>query len=225
MASKLQEVLRVHRTKVQAKESYDKMSRYYDLFSGFFEKKYRSLALNRLNAQRGETILEIGFGTGHCLKHLATAVGEEGKVHGIDISSGMLTASRRRLEKAGLWNRVELICDDALKMPYAVNKFDAVFSSFNLELFDTPEIPQVLAEIKRVLKPRGRFCVMSMSKGDEDSSLQRLYEWLHKKIPQYVDCRPIYVEQSILGAGFEIQYRERLSIMGLSGDIVIGIKK
>ena len=180
------------------------------------------MALRRLNVHSGETVLEIGFGTGHCLKQMAVLVGEKGKVYGIDISSGMLAASKKRLEKAGLWNRVELFCGDALKMPYEDDKFDAVFSSFNLELFDTPEIPKVLAEIKRVLRPDGRFGVISMSKRDGASPLQKLYEWLHKKIPQYVDCRPIYVEQSIRDAGFGIQYKERLNIFGLSGDIVIG---
>ena len=113
MSSDLQKVLRVNRTKAQAKESYDKMSSYYDYFAGLFEQKYRNVALKGLNITRGETVLEIGFGTGHCLKQMAEAVGEEGRIYGIDISSGMLAASRRRLEKAGLWNRVELTCDDA----------------------------------------------------------------------------------------------------------------
>lgn len=68
-------------------------------------------------------------------------------------------------------------------MSYLTNKFDAVFMSFALELFDTPEIPKVLAEIKRVLKLNGRLGVVSMSKEDEDSILLRLYEWTHKRLP------------------------------------------
>jgi len=122
-----------------------------------FEKKYRNMALERFNIERGETVLEISFGTGHCLKHIAELVGVSGKVYGIDISSGMLGVSKQRLEETGLWDRVELYCGDASKMPYEDNKFDAVFMSFTLELFDTPEIPKVLGEIKRVLEPKGRI--------------------------------------------------------------------
>lgn len=59
------------------------------------------MALKQLNIAGGETVFEIGFGTGHCLKQMAVLVGEEGKVYGIDISSGMLDASSRRVEKAG----------------------------------------------------------------------------------------------------------------------------
>ncbi|NJE85946.1 methyltransferase domain-containing protein [Thermococcus sp. CX2] len=222
MNSKNRKVLRVYRTKAQAKKAYDKISRFYDCFA-FLEKKYRDRALELLDIKKGETVLEIGFGTGHCLKKMAELVGDEGKVYGIDISSGMLEISKRRLEKAGLLDRVELYCGDASKLPYEDNKFDAVFMSFTLELFDTPEIPKVLNEIRRVLKPDGRLGVVSMSK-EGGNVLLRLYEWLHEKFPQYIDCRPIYVEQSIREAGFEIKYKGRVWLFGLPGEIVIAVK-
>lgn len=222
MNSANEPVLPVTRTKARAKESYDKMSRFYDLFAGVFEQRYKNRALKCLNITNNETILEIGFGTGECLKQIAEAVGGKGKVYGIDISPGMLGASRRRLERAGLSSRVELTCEDAFNMPYGENLFDAVFMSFVLELFDTPEIPQLLAEVRRSLKPDGRIGVISMSKGDKASALLKSYEWLHQKLPQIFDCRPIYVAQSIEEAGFEIQYQERLNIFGLPGEIVIG---
>ncbi len=217
-------VMRVTRTRTQAKASYDRMSPFYDCIAGIYEQKYKNMALKRLNVTQGEVVLEVGFGTGHCLRHMAEAVGETGKVYGIDISSGMLAVSRRRLEKAGLGERVELVNDDALKMPYAADQFDAVFTSFTLELFDSPEIPQVLAEVKRVLKPAGRLGVISMSKGEEDTKLLRLYEWLHTKIPEYVDCRPIFVQESVENAGFHILNVTDVSLMGLSGQLVLAEK-
>ena len=97
MKSKNHNILRVYRTKAQAKESYDKISHFYDYLAGAFEKKYRNMALERLNIKRGEIVLEIGFGTGHCLKQMAQSVGENGKAYGIDISSGMLEVSKHRL--------------------------------------------------------------------------------------------------------------------------------
>jgi demethylmenaquinone methyltransferase/2-methoxy-6-polyprenyl-1,4-benzoquinol methylase len=96
--------------------------------------------------------------------------------------------------------------------------------SFTLELFDTPEIGKVLEEVKRVLKSRGRLGVVSMSKEDGESKLVRLYEWVHKKWPRYVDCRPIYVEQSLKDAGYEIKSKRKVSLLGLlSGEIVIAM--
>ncbi len=216
-------ILRVYRSKEKAKKSYDRISRFYDYFAGIFEKKYRDMALNQLCVDKGEIVLEVGFGTGHCLKQMAESVGKNGKVYGIDISSGMLEVSKRRLEESGLLERVELSCGDAVKMPYEDNTFDAVFMSFALELFDTPEIPKVLGEIRRVLKPDGRLGVISMSKEEGYSLLLGLYEWVHKKLPQYVDCRPIYLEQSIKGSGFEIKHKEKIKLFGLPGEMVVGV--
>ena len=217
----MEKILRVTRTKEQAKRTYDKISRIYDFIEGSFEKKFRNKALDKLDVKKGETVLEVGFGTGHCLGRIAEKVGKNGRVFGIDISSGMLEITKRRLEKKRLADRVELYCGDAINMPYNKSMFDAVFMSFVLELFDTPEIPFVLNEIKRLLKPNGRLSVVSLSKENGNSWMLKAYEWVHEYFPQIADCRPIYVEQSIKNAGYQISYKENIKIFGLPGEIVI----
>ncbi|MCK5200577.1 MAG: class I SAM-dependent methyltransferase [Spirochaetales bacterium] len=216
-------ISRVYRTKEEAEETYNKMSGTYDLFAGTFEAKYTNMALKNLNIKEGENVLEIGFGTGHSIKQMANLVGETGKIYGIDISSGMLKVAEKRLGKADLLNRVELTCGDAVSLPYQDNIFDAVFMSFTLELFDTPEIPIVLNEIRRVLKPMGRLGIVSMSKENGASILLNIYEWAHRKFPKYADCRPIYVEQSVQDAGFGIKYKEKVKLFGLPTEIIIGL--
>ncbi len=217
-------ILPVSRSKEEAKYFYDRISRFYDYLSGAFERKYTEMALGQLSLQEGETVLEIGFGTGHSLKKIARSIGQKGKAYGIDISSGMLAVARRKLEKAGLRGNVELCCGDATNLPYADNTFDAAFMSFTLELFDTPEIPGVLEEVRRVLRPAGRLGVVSISREDGGSRLLRLYEWIHQKWPKYVDCRPIYVESSLLDAGCKIQSKQKVRLMGLPREIVIAVK-
>lgn len=219
------DILPVLRTKEQAKRSYDRISGIYDYFAGPFERKYREMALDLLCVQEGEIILEVGFGTGHCLKRIAESVGKTGMAHGIDISPGMLQRTKTRLDEAQLIDRVELYCGDATSLPYGDNTFDAVFMSFTLELFDTPEISKVLEEVKRILKPRGRIGVVSMSKESGESLSLRLYEWVHRKCPKYVDCRPIYVEQSLRDAGYRIRQKDKVRLFGLPGEVVVAVKK
>lgn len=221
--SKSPDTLPVSRTKEEAKRVYDRVSRYYDYLTGAFERKYAEIALERLSIVKGETVLEVGFGTGYCLKQIAESIGQTGKVYGIDISSGMTEITKKRLEKAGLAERTELHCGDATSLPFDNNTFDAVFMSFTLELFDTPEIPKVLEQIKRVLKPGGRLGVASMSKENGESIFLRLYEWTHNKWPKYVDCRPICVEQSLIEAGYKIRSKEKVRLFRLPGEIVVAI--
>lgn len=217
-------MLRVHRSKAQAQASYDRLSRSYDLFAGAFEKRLRNLALERLTVAAGEAVLEVGFGTGHALVRLAEAVGDTGHVCGVDLSSGMAAVSERRLARAGLSKRVALRCGDAAQLPYADAQFDAIFMSFTLELFDTPEIPVALGECIRVLRPGGRLGVVSLSRADGTPLMLRLYEWLHRRLPQVIDCRPIYVEQALREAGFRIAHSEPERLWGLPAKVVVGAK-
>ena len=219
------EISRVTRPKEEAKASYDKMSKWYDIVTGPFEKKYRDAGLQKLGAKEGEIVLEIGFGTGHCILALAQLVGNSGQVYGIDISEEMLNIALLRVKEAGLSERVKLRCGDAAKLPFEANFFDAIFVSFTLELFDTPEIPTVLHECQRVLPTsNGRICVVAMSKKGRASVMTRLYEWAHRKFPNYVDCRPIFVQKALEDAQFQVLDVTEMSMWGLPVEIVVAKK-
>ncbi|GAH18166.1 unnamed protein product [marine sediment metagenome] len=156
----------------------------------------------------------------------------------MDISEGMRDLALARLEEAGLSQRVDLVCGDAARpvrrlvrhpdgpdgLPYDDAFFDAVFMSFTLELFDTPEIPAVLGQCRRVLRSGGRLGVVAMVKGEPPGIMERLYEWAHRKWPRYVDCRPIYAARVVEEAGFHLREVTRMSMWGLSGELVLGEK-
>lgn len=218
------DVSRVKRSKEKAKETYDKIGKWYDFIFGWTEKKCKRIGLKKLNVGEGDIALEIGFGTGHCIIALAESVGDSGTVYGIDISERMFQITKNRVEKANLSGRVVLKRSDALNLPFDDDCFDEVFMSFTLELFDTPEIPMLIQECKRVLKNRGKLCIVSLSKEGNHENMQSLYEWLHMRFPNYFDCRPIYVKKSIEYARVNILSQEIAYILGMPVEIVLAEK-
>ncbi len=217
-------VLRIFQTKDETKAYYNKIAKVYDLLAEDSEQPMREKGVQKLAAQPAERILEIGFGTGHSLVELAQAVGPNGTLLGVDISDKMVALTKDLLQRERLSERVELTCGDAEALPYEDNSLDGIFTSFTLELFDTPEIPKVLAEWKRVLKPGGRLVVVAISKEGKQGVIMKAYEWTHKHFPNLMDCRPIYARRAIEAASFEVKETD-IEHMWVAVEIVLAVKR
>ena len=209
-----------------ARHFYDRISGVYDALADKSEHEARELGLRLLAPAGSDRVLEIGFGTGHALVEIGERLSEDGRVFGIDVSQGMLEVAAERVEAAGLGDRVaELRLGDAKELPYDPGSFDAVFLSFTLELFSATDIPRVLAEVSRVLRPAGRLGVVSMHDDGGKSAMVDLYRFLHRHFPHIVDCRPIDVRSRLEQAGFEVVAGEGVSIWGLPVLAVVGRRR
>lgn len=220
MSSSEVDILPVNRSKTEARQSYNKLSRWYDLLAGSSEEKYKRMGLDLLHAKPGETILEIGCGTGSSLVDLANAVGQDGTILGMDISNGMLAQAAAKI-KATAGATIHLLAADGLHPPLPTANIDAIFMSFTLELFAGDEIPLVLAACKWLLKDCGRIAIVSMSQSDKTSLMTRMYKWAHIHWENYVDCRPIPTVKFLQDSGFIIEASRQSSMWGLPVDIVL----
>ena len=207
-----------------ARKFYDRISHAYDAIADGGEHKARERGLEVLKIGPGEQVLEIGFGTGHSLVTFAEAVSDSGKVVGIDISAGMRDVSAKRLEKAGVQDRVELHVAPVPPFPDNLGEFDAINMSFTLELFELDVIPEVLAECRKLLKPGGRLGVVSMAtvpEDDKESMLEKTYKWMHTHFPHIVDCQPIPLEKMLEDAGYSLKVAERTKIFTMPVAIAV----
>ncbi len=218
------DISRVTRPREEAAKTYDRLATLYYLVVDRLEHKCREMGLAKLMLQAGESVLEIGFGTGPSLADMAQAVGASGKVLGIDLSERMMAIAQARIDKAGLSSRTVLVEGDAVHIPVPDDTLDAIFISYVLELFDTPDIPLVLGEGLRLLHPGGRICVVALSKAGTSVLATKLYEVVHGVFPRYLDCRPIYAARSLSAAGFCIRDVEICRLFGLDVEVVLATK-
>lgn len=202
----------------QTRQNYDRMSRWYDLFTGS-EKKFTDLGLQLLDLKTGEQVLEVGFGTGHSLVTLSQQVGGSGLVAGVELSAGMMEMARKRMQPEGEERNVEMVQGDGTRLPFIQNSFDAIFLSFTLELFSNEEMSVVLDECQRVLKHEGRLGVVSMAKRDVLAC--KLYEWGHARWPALLDCRPIELRKHLETGGFRVQAMKLETMWGLPVEIAL----
>ena len=124
---------------------------------GFRERRNQestALLLRRLGLAAGESVLEIGCGTGALTVPLATEVGERGRVIAVDISEPMLGAARQRVGEHGLRN-VTLLHGDAQVFDFEPAAFDLATSRMGIMFFADPVA--AFRNIGGALKPRGRL--------------------------------------------------------------------
>ncbi len=182
---------------------YNRISHVYDLLTDRSEHAIRDCGVEALALSADERVLEVGFGTGHGLVAMARAVGPTGLVCGVELSPGMMAVARERLDREECRD-VALIIGDARALSFCAHCFDAIFFSFTLERFGA-EIPLVLSEARRVLRPGCRIGIVAMDDDMEPGRASSVYNWLHQHFPHAIDCAPIDVAGVLNAAGFTVE--------------------
>ena len=137
---------------------YDRIAELIPFFDRLFflPADLRRNAVAHLELRRGDSVLDVGCGTGVNLPHLCEAVGPAGHVYGVDISPGMLRKARKLCD-ANHWRNVELSeCDIADYR--APRPLDGVL--FSLTYNTLPHHRSVLRKAWQQLRPGGRLVIM-----------------------------------------------------------------
>lgn len=184
-------------------ETYDRVAGLYERLLAPVERPSQRAALRALSETvdlAGARVVEVGCGPGGLLGDLRGYVGADGGVVGVDAAPGMVETARGR---GGA-----VVLGDARRLPLADGSVDAVCALDVLELFSTDDLERVLAEVRRVLRPEGRLCAVTMVAGDvPDSRFLRAYEWVYRSLPGAgrVGCRPIDLDGALDDAGFTVE--------------------
>jgi ubiquinone/menaquinone biosynthesis C-methylase UbiE len=160
------------RTQSANSAQYDRVARLYSTLEPLYLifPPARRRAVVALGLRPGDTVLEIGAGTGRNFPYLIEAVGSTGTVIGIDASPGMLAEAEKLIAKHG-WSNVELLLGDATRIDLE-REVDGVL--FSLSYSALPEPRPALARGWQRLRPGGGVVVMDM--GLTESRWHRLLD-------------------------------------------------
>lgn len=117
-----------------------------------FFRPWAKRLLSIVGAHEGERVLDVGCGTGIVARTAAPHVGDQGRVVGVDLNRAMLETARR--EGSHLSPAVEWRQEDATELSFEDDSFDVALSQQVLQF--VPDPVELLAQIRRVLRPGGR---------------------------------------------------------------------
>ena len=168
--------------KTQIRKMFDNISKTYDflnfLLSFNMDKVWRRKVINKIN-NNPKKILDIATGTADVA--ILAAKFTNAKIIGVDISEKMIDIGNKKIERKKLNKRISLSVDDAEKLPFKNNSFQAATSAFGVRNFSN--IDKGLSEIFRVLDKNGILVILEPSKPSNFPIKQLYYIYFTFLIP------------------------------------------
>jgi ubiquinone/menaquinone biosynthesis C-methylase UbiE len=191
----------------------------YDPLSARSERKFGADLKRQLLANAHGRVLEIGVGTGLSFLHYPPDV----ELAGVEPSPHMLKRARRRAAELG--RKVELVEAPAEQLPFADDSFDTVVSL--TVLCTVRDAQRTLGEIRRVLRPGGRFVFLEHVRSDDAQLARRQDRWERPWGWIAGGCHPNRrTLETIEAAGFqirELEHKELTEVPGLVRPNILGI--
>ena len=178
----------------QVRSLYRRTARFYDLVVWAYRllgaDRHRRTAVEALRLRPGDTVVDMGCGTGLNFPYLQEAVGPTGRVVGVDLTDAMLERAGERAERHG-WQNIELVEADLLDYVFPPD-VDAALATFALEM--VPEYDAVIRRVADALPPGKRLALLGLKHPERwPEWLVRLGVWLNKPFGvsrEYASFRP-----------------------------------
>ena len=144
---------------------FDAIAERYDLLnhvlSAGIDRRWRTRAIASLQLTGRELVLDVCTGTGDLAIAAVRAQPSASRVVGVDFAGAMLRVGEEKLRRERLDDRIALVQGDATRIPIGDASVDAVIIAFGIRNVDN--MPAACAEMRRVLKPRGRLAVLEFA--------------------------------------------------------------
>jgi len=179
-------------------------ARHYDLFMdvvllGYYRHLIKRV-VDKMGIQRGQSILDLGSGTGRNDCFIAQKAGPEGRIIGLDISKEMLNLSRKRCQS---YPNVEFR-EQRIEMPLTYQKaFDKVFTSFVLHGFEDSQKVGIISNAYHALKPGGVFCILDYNEFNLEGPWSPLrWAFIHGECQLALEFLKLDLKEMLSSQGF-----------------------
>ncbi len=173
-----------------AKRVYDHYSGIYDRIFGPVFQEGREKVIRELACAPGDRVLEVGVGTGLCLPLYP----RNGRITGVDISTGMLGKARDRVREDGL-EHVDLLAMDAGRMSFQDDSFDLVIAAYVVTAVSDHRA--LMREMIRVSRPGARIVLLNHFR--QDSPLMAAVERAISPFCKHIGFRTDLSVDDVLG--------------------------
>jgi demethylmenaquinone methyltransferase/2-methoxy-6-polyprenyl-1,4-benzoquinol methylase len=150
--------------KEQIAQMFNRIAFRYDFMNHFLslgiDRRWRRKALQYLQEDQPEVVLDIATGTGDLALLSERMLGSR-KIIGVDISRGMLDLGVEKINKAGLADKIFLQLADSESLPFSDGSFDAVTAAFGVRNFE--HLERGLQEMSRVLRPGKKAVILEFT--------------------------------------------------------------
>jgi demethylmenaquinone methyltransferase/2-methoxy-6-polyprenyl-1,4-benzoquinol methylase len=158
---------------------YDLLNR---LLSAGIDRRWRTRAIRTLQLTGRETLVDVATGTAD----VALAADGAARVIGVDFAGAMLALGLKKVHRAGQERRIALVRGDALRLPIADGRADAVTIAFGIRNVQSPEVG--CAEMARVLRRGGRLAILEFGM-PRVPGVRALYEWYFSRVLPFIGSR------------------------------------
>ena len=170
----------------QVEQMFDNIAPTYDRLnhrlSWNIDRYWRRKAIGQLRPHQPKRMLDVATGTGD-FAILAAKMLRPERLVGVDISEGMMSVGRQKVEREGLAQTISFCREDCLQMSFADNTFDAVTAAFGIRNFQ--ELERGLREMCRVLRPGGQLCIVELTRPVSFPMRQLFWLYSHTLLPLY----------------------------------------
>ena len=207
----------------EIKVIYDEVGRWQDT-QGFYEQPAKADLVTHADFGAATSVLEVGGGTGRFAEQLLTEqLPADATYHSLELSTTMVALARQRLERFGARATVAPT-DGTPPFDVEAGSVDRMVANYVFDLLAAEATRALLAEARRVMRPGGRLCIASLTRGRSllgrlvSRGWRQLFRWSPSSVG---GCRPVELAGVLRDEEWTLHHQNVVRAWGVPSEVLV----